>query len=112
MIIDFDSIVDRIVNATKLEKIVLFGSYAYGKPDKDSDIDLLIIKNTELPFNKRAHEIRKSLRGIGVPIDLIVYTPEEIEKWKDTKHSFIKEVQEKGEVLYEDKETHTCKMEF
>ena len=51
-----EEIVKRIVDNYKPEKIILFGSYAYGIPTKDSDLDLLIVKNSSLPRHKRARE--------------------------------------------------------
>lgn len=95
-----DVIVNRIINVANPDKIILFGSHAYGTPNEDSDIDLLIIKDTDLPFNKRAAEIRRSLRGIGVPLDLVVYTPSEVEKYKNNKFSFLGKIDQQGKVLY------------
>ena len=95
-----DVIVNRIVNVASPDKIILFGSHAYGTPNEGSDIDLLIIKDTDLPFNKRASEIRRSLRGIGVPLYLVVYTPSEVEKYKNNKFSFLGKIDQQGKVLY------------
>jgi uncharacterized protein len=81
-------------------KIVLFGSYAYGKPTKDSDVDMLVI----MPFNRKrgrkSLEIRQRISA-DFPLDLIVRTPEFIArrlKWGDC---FIQEILAKGDVLYE-----------
>jgi len=95
-----DSIVNCIVDVAKPDKIILFGSHAYGDPNKDSDLDLLIIMDTNLPFNKRASEIRRSLRGIGVPLDLVVYTPSEVEKYNGNNFSFLGKINQQGKVLY------------
>lgn len=95
-----DEIVRRIVENFKPEKIILFGSYAYGNPSEDSDLDLLIIKDSNLPRYKRGREVRKYLRGLKVAVDLLVYTDEEVQKWKDVKPAFITTVTEKGRVLY------------
>jgi predicted nucleotidyltransferase len=56
-----EEIVKRIVDHYKPRKIILFGSYAYGAPAKDSDLDLLVVKDTDLPGYKGAREIRKFL---------------------------------------------------
>ena len=83
-------IVDRIVEAVNPEKIILFGSYAYGHPTRDSDLDLLVIvdelkeKRRELTFR-----IRKALRKFLIAKDIIVATKEEIEYWKDVKGAFL-----------------------
>lgn len=93
-------IVKLIAKNVEPEKIILFGSYATGIPDENSDLDLLIIKDSKIPRYKRGREIRKYLRGIGVPMDIIVYTNEEIEKWKNVKEAFITQVISHGRVLY------------
>jgi len=99
-----DEIVQRIVSNYKAEKIILFGSRAYGKPTKESDIDLLIIKHTNLPRYKRARGVRKYLWGLtDTPKDILVYTPEEVEGWKNVEESFITSIIKKGKVLYENK---------
>lgn len=96
-----NNVVDIIVKNVNPEKIILFGSYAYGEPHKDSDLDMLIIKDTDDVRNKRVREIRKYLRGAKIPIDIVVYTNAEVEEWKDTQSAFITQVMQKGRVLYE-----------
>jgi uncharacterized protein len=95
-----DQIVKRVVTNYHPEKIILFGSYAYGEAEEHSDVDLLIIKDSELPRYQRGREVRKYLRGMKVAVDLVVYTREEVEKWKDVKPAFISMVFERGKVLY------------
>src|SRR5690554_3483566 len=95
-----NEVVKRIVSNVNPEKIILFGSYAEGNPDDDSDLDILVVKEMDIPRYKRSRQIRKYLRGIKVPIDLLVYSQNEIDEWKDTKHSFISKVLENGRVLY------------
>jgi predicted nucleotidyltransferase len=92
----------RIVENYRPEKVILFGSYAKGNPTVDSDLDLLVIKNSHLPRYKRGSEIRKHLRGMKIPIDLVVYTNEEIARWRDVKMAFITTAIETGVVLYEE----------
>ena len=82
------------------EKIILFGSYANGNPDEHSDLDLLIVKDSDVPRYKRGKEIRKYLRGIGVPLDIIVYTKDEIDRWKNVEEAFITQIMKNGKVLY------------
>lgn len=91
---------ERIVKGAKPQKIVIFGSYAYGNPNKDSDLDIVVIKSTGLPMHKRSIEIRKLLRGISVPKDIIVYTPEEVSKWKNASSAFITTVLKNGRTIY------------
>ena len=97
-----DEILKIIIENYKPEKIILFGSYAYGNPNEYSDLDLLIIKDTDLPRYKRAREIRKHLWGIiDIPKDIIVYTQDEIDDWKEVEEAFITSVVKEGKVLYE-----------
>ncbi|MBA7526561.1 hypothetical protein ES705_18723 [subsurface metagenome] len=93
-------VVNLIVKHINPEKIILFGSYAYGKPNKGSDLDLLIIKEMNIPRYKRGREVRKYLRGLAIPMDLIVYTNHEIEKWQNVDEAFITQVIKKGKILY------------
>ena len=100
-----NSKINEIVNKIALnfnpEKIFLFGSYASESPNRDSDLDLLIIQNSKLPRHKRVFEIRKSLIGSMIPLDIIVYTPEEFESEKEIKFSFINNAIKTSKLLYE-----------
>lgn len=94
-------IVNRIATGYNPDKIILFGSYASGEQSEDSDLDLLVIKNSDLPRPQRALQVRKMLFGMMIPMDLIVYTPEEIALSRDNKYSFVYEILNTGKVLYE-----------
>ena len=94
-------IVTKIVSGYNPEKIILFGSYASGKPTEDSDLDLMVIKATDLSRPQRTVQVRKMLYGAMVPIDLLVYTPQEIAESKDNIFSFVSEVLNTGKTLYE-----------
>lgn len=98
---EIDEIVRRIVEGVDPEKVILFGSYAYGEPDEDSDIDILVIKDMDMPRYRRVTEIRRHLRGMKIPIDIVVYTREEIEEFRGVKTAFINQIVEEGRVLYE-----------
>lgn len=93
-------VVKRIVKNINPEKIILFGSYACGNPSEDSNLDILVIKEMKMPRYKRSREVKKYLRGLKIPIDVIVYTKKEIKEWKDTKTSFISQATKEGKVLY------------
>lgn len=83
------------------EKIILFGSYAYGGPTKDSDIDLLIIKESNKKRVDRFCEVRKIIRDIkGVSVQPIIFTKDEINKRLKMGDDFIKKILNEGEVLY------------
>ena len=96
-------IADKIKKAVDPEKIILFGSYCTGNQKKESDLDILIIMNSSLPRYKRAVPVYKALAGILIPKDIMVYTPEEVEEWKDVPQAFITTAVSKGRVLYEKK---------
>lgn len=95
-------ILDRILKGYKPKKVILFGSYAYGEPTEDSDIDLLIIKNTNKRPIDRWVEVKRLLRDITrtVPVAPLVYTEKEIKQRIAIKDFFIEEILEKGDVLY------------
>lgn len=97
--------IDQIVNVIVAEhdpvKVVIFGSCAKGIISKDSDIDLIIVKASDMPRFQRGLEIRKSLMGAGVPIDLLVFTPEEFEEARNTRFSFLSMALKDSKVLYE-----------
>ncbi|HLA47812.1 MAG TPA: nucleotidyltransferase domain-containing protein [Nitrospinota bacterium] len=96
-----NEITRRIVERMYPEKIILFGSYAWGVPEKASDIDLfIVVPHSEEPSYRRARAIYQSLRGVGVPIDVIVQTHDEVERSKGVATSLARNVLEKGKLLY------------
>ena len=92
----------RLVKEVQPQKIVLFGSHAYGKTDRDSDIDLLIIAESSDDFFQRLMMVRKVVSGLhdGIPLDPIVLTPQEVAQRLEAGDQFISEALEKGEILY------------
>jgi uncharacterized protein len=97
---EIKQITQTIVSSYNPDKIILFGSYASGTATHDSDLDLLIIKDTSLPGYQRSREIQRLFNPYLWPMDIIVYSNSEIEKWKNIKTSFIYEVLNNGIVLY------------
>ena len=96
-------IVERLKRDYQPKKIILFGSYAYGKPTQDSDIDLLIIKETnQRPIDRRV-EVRKLVYDPErkIAFSPLVYTPEEIEWRLSLGDDFIREILQRGEIVYE-----------
>jgi predicted nucleotidyltransferase len=96
-------IVKRIVSKINPKKIILFGSWAHGKPHKDSDLDILVIVE-KLSTNSRREErikIRALLQDILISQDIIVATVEDIEEWKNVPQAFITSIIKKGKVIYE-----------
>ena len=96
-------ITKRIVQKINPQKIILFGSYANGHPDKDSDIDLFIIKNTALPTTQRYSAASDALYPRLIPMDFIVKTPKEVKVRLKKKDPFIQYILTNGKVLYEKK---------
>ena len=97
---DIDKVVLRIIEFYQPEKVILFGSYAIGNADENSDLDFLLIKETNEPPLNRAAGIRKALRDVLLPMDILVYTPSEIAKDKERKFTFIYNVLKSGKILY------------
>ncbi len=99
-----DEMVKNIVQAVDPQKIILFGSYAYGKPTQDSDVDLLVIVD-DISTTRRdlRLKIRKALRKFLISKDIIVLTSDDLKNLSKEKNSFIITILEKGKVLYERK---------
>jgi predicted nucleotidyltransferase len=95
-------IVEKIVREYQPKQIILFGSYAYGIPGDDSDLDLFIVKNTDKNPLDRWTEIKKILRETSkkVPISPLVYTEKEIAERESIKDFFLEEILRRGVVLY------------
>ena len=91
----------RIAEMFDPERIILFGSHAYGKPNTDSDVDLMVVMRTAAPPHKRAVPIRRALRGMGLPKDIVVRTPEEFERYRDVIGTIVYPAAHRGRVLYE-----------
>ena len=93
-------VVDRIARELHPEKIILFGSYAYGKPTIDSDVDLLVIMETDKERSDRTWEVARLLIPRPFPVDILVRTPAEIQHAFAKGDFFIKEIVTQGKVLY------------
>jgi uncharacterized protein len=93
--------VKKIAEALTPEKIILFGSYAYGKPTPDSDVDLLVILKTKKSRKERVVAVSLLLYPRPFPVDIMVKTPKEIENDLKKGNVFIREIMKKGRVLYE-----------
>lgn len=97
-----EDMVRRLVQEYHPERVVLFGSYAYGTPNEDSDIDLLIIKDTPERLIKRLVAVRRILTDPKrtIALEPIVLTPQEVSRQLAKGDQFIAEIMEKGKVLY------------
>ena len=96
-----DQVTEKLVLALKPEKIILFGSYAYGTPTEDSDIDLLVvIANSDEPRYKRSRKAYRALRSIAFPTDIIVMTREEFQRKINVRSSLVNRAINEGQILY------------
>ncbi len=94
-------VTDKLKESFFIEKIILFGSYTWGLPNEDSDIDILV-KDTEETPHRRNVNVRKlvsSLRN-GYGLDILDITPEELKSRLEIGDQFIQEIISRGEVLY------------
>ncbi len=93
-------LVSRIADKFHPKKIVLFGSYAYGIPRPESDVDLLVIMESKLRETQQALQIRQHILPL-FGVDILVYTPAGLEHRLKLGDSFLREITEKGSVVYE-----------
>jgi predicted nucleotidyltransferase len=97
---EIKKITESIKKHYKPEKIILFGSYANGKPRENSDIDLVVIKKTKDRFIRRLFKVVEGINS-DLGTDILVYTPEEWRERIKKKHYFFMEIAQKGKVIYE-----------
>lgn len=95
-------IADEIVKNYQPKKIILFGSYAWGEPNKDSDVDLFIVEKTE-NTRETARKIDRLIFPRPFAIDIIVYQPEQLKKREKMGDFLIRDILTKGKLLYESK---------
>lgn len=95
-------IVQRIADNYNPDKIILFGSYAWGKPDKHSDVDIFIVKKTK-NSHQTAREIDGEIFPRPFPMDIIVYDPKKVKERLKLGDFFIRNIIEKGKILYDKK---------
>lgn len=98
--IEIQNISEQIRMEFAPQKIILFGSHTWGNPDIDSDVDLLVV----LPFQGKswrvAVDIRERIKS-GIPLDLLVRTPEQLQERLARHDTFITDIVTRGKVLYE-----------
>jgi predicted nucleotidyltransferase len=97
---EIQRMVDLIVERFRPEKIVLFGSHARGDAGKDSDVDLLVIMPVKGSKREKRVEIRSALRGIRIPKDIIISTPEEFEWRRRIVGTIEQPAARDGKILY------------
>lgn len=96
-----EEIVRRIVQAVDPDRVILFGSRARGEIRPDSDIDLLVIAASSEPRYRRAVPLYGVLSDLLMPMDIVVYTPQEVEEWSRVPQAFVTTAIREGKVLYE-----------
>ncbi len=94
-------ITKRVVENFNPDKIILFGSYAAGTSHAESDIDLLVIMQSEGSSIQRAANVKKVCRPRFVPMDVLVKTPEEVARQLQQGNLFLQQILAEGRVLYE-----------
>ena len=99
---DIETLTRLIVQEYQPESIILFGSRARGDASEDSDIDLLVIcdRKKDTPRPHRGKELRRKLAKVPHPFDLLIYSREEMERYRNVPQSFSATVMREGVLLY------------
>lgn len=93
-------IIRRIVKVAKPERIILFGSAVRGRMGPNSDVDLLVIKSGKFHRGRLTEKIYMNMHGVGQAVDVIVVTPEDVERYKDSFALVIYPALREGKVVY------------
>jgi predicted nucleotidyltransferase len=93
-------IVRRVVEAAQPDTIILFGSAARGEMGPNSDVDLLVIKGGKFQRHRVVESIYGNLHGVGQAVDVVVVTPEEVERYRDTSCLVIFPAMKEGKIVY------------
>jgi predicted nucleotidyltransferase len=97
---EIENVAKKIGQEINAEAVILFGSYARNQPGKHSDVDLLVIAESNLPRHKRSRKLHLMFKPYPFPMDILVYTPKEVEKESEFELSFISTVLREGKKLY------------
>ena len=97
---EIEDVARKIGEQTKARAVVLFGSHARNQAGKDSDVDLLVIAESDLPRHKRSWQLHLMFKPYPFAMDILVYTPKEVEKERQFELSFISRVLREGKRLY------------
>jgi len=96
-------IVDRIRKVMAPERIILFGSRARGQGGNSSDYDLLIIQESDKPRYERSVPVYPAVSDLPAEVDVVVYTPQEVEEWSAVPQAFVTWAVREGKIIYERK---------
>lgn len=97
----YADIVARILAQSQPERVLVFGSYARRTEGPDSDVDVLVVEDTTERRRDRSVSLRLALRGLGVPVDVLVATPEDIRRYGDAIGLIYRMALAEGVVVYE-----------
>ena len=95
-----ENVARQIGERANAQSVFLFGSYARNQTGKDSDVDFLVIAESDLPRHKRSRQLHLMFRPYPFPMDILVYTPEEFKKESEFEISFISRALREGRKLY------------
>lgn len=95
-----EEIIRRVIQVAQPERIILFGSAAKGKMGPHSDVDLLVIKKGEFHQGRLTGEIYMNLHGVGQAVDVIIVTPEQVEKYRNNHYLVIAPALREGKEVY------------
>jgi len=96
-----EEIVQRIVAAAQPYKVILFGSRARGEARLGSDLDILVIQDSDEPRYRRSAPLYAALANLPVEVEVVVYTPAEMEEWAGVRQALVTTALREGRVLYE-----------
>src|SRR4051794_17399549 len=99
--IEIDAIVERILKRIRPQRVIIFGFYAKGTAAVGSDLDIFIIQETHLPMAERAHDLLTILSHSLIPIDVHIYTPEEVEEYGREPFSFVNSILKTGKAFFQ-----------
>ncbi len=91
---------DRIGSLFRPDRVILFGSYAYGQPTETSDVDFLVVMPFEGRERVKAIEVKRAI-GVDFSMDVLVYNPENLRQRLAWGDFFLREITQKGRTLYE-----------
>lgn len=95
-----ETVAGQLAEAVGAERVILFGSYARNDAGPSSDVDLMIVADSDLPRFKRSRALYSLLRPYPFPMDLVVYTPAEVERGSRSPLSFVSSVLREGKTVY------------
>lgn len=97
---DIERLARVIGEAAHARRVVLFGSHACGRAKPDSDVDLLVVAETNLPRHKRSRDLYRRIRPLRIPVDIVVVTPAEASRASRTPVSFVSQALREGKTVY------------